>query len=276
MLDVELDAPTKIDPGRREETLQHPSSSQTPVHSARSASRRIQPLRGFKRPRRNVVNRSIATLTDFEEDKETLLGIDTAEKRYGFRASRVALALFCLVCSTGVYRGVSEFLIDRKATATTVTKKGLENVDPTHPFRGSQDGEHREALIHGEGKNDTAQNIEDIPAIIFDETIVVPQLSNLANIFHEQYNPHQNKLFIWHIPRSGTTTIKRIASYCMGLTIASEAGKSEMAGSNQELRIVEGMDGAHFAAIDLSSPAGIALAKTLNVGQSEKIDLVSS
>jgi len=69
----------------------------------------------------------------------------------------------------------------------------------------------------------------------------------------------------------------------MGLTIASEAGKTEMAragggdgSSIQELRIVEGLDGVKFAAVDLSYPDGIAIAKSLNVGLSDRVDLVSS
>lgn len=39
---------------------------------------------------------------------------------------------------------------------------------------------------------------------------------------------------------------------------------------------MEGLDGVKFAAVDLSNPDGIAIAKSLNVGLSDRVDLVSS
>ena len=63
----------------------------------------------------------------------------------------------------------------------------------------------------------------------------------------------------------------------MGLTIASEAGKSEARGAaEQGLRIVEGLDGMRFANVDTSNPDGIAASKSLRVGSSPRVDLVSS
>mmetsp|Transcript_53792 Transcript_53792/g.114279 ORF Transcript_53792/g.114279 Transcript_53792/m.114279 type:complete len:492 (-) Transcript_53792:27-1502(-) len=302
--DVDLDATSTVlgdeeggvEPGT---ASQHPPSSrsgQAPIQSAqpaRHASRRIT-MRGktsyhfsVKRPRRNVVKRSIATLPrleNIEEEKETLLGIDMTQKRdsghHPLRAPRVALALFLLVCSAGGYRRFDEYWTSRNAAAETVAK--IQAGDITQSFEGSDDGDHRETLMltaYGyDNFTEAAHNIEDAPTILFDETVVAPEeLSHLVNVFREQYNPTQNKLFLWHIPRSGTTTIKRIASYCMGLTLASEAGKSEVSrGPSQELQIVEGLDGMHFASVDLSNPEGIELAKVLNVGQSERVDLVSS
>jgi len=160
----------------------------------------------------------------------------------------------------GVYRsiGINGFLGNQKAA-----KNRLEDMTVIRPFRG------REALLQAEdtiSRPNFTEHTENNPNFFFDK------VSNLANVFHEPYDPQHNKLFVWHIPRTGSTTIKRIAGACMGLTITSEAGKSSI----QEIRIVEAMDGTHLAEIDLSNPGGIALAKTLNVGQNDKIDLVSS
>eukprot|EP00578_Thalassiosira_sp_NH16_P025628 CAMPEP_0181100888 /NCGR_PEP_ID=MMETSP1071-20121207/13446_1 /TAXON_ID=35127 /ORGANISM="Thalassiosira sp., Strain NH16" /LENGTH=496 /DNA_ID=CAMNT_0023183673 /DNA_START=99 /DNA_END=1586 /DNA_ORIENTATION=- len=306
--DVDLDAQT-VPEGWREEARRTahskahstPSQAQAPV----PATNRRRTMRGklsihfhVKRPRRNVVKRSISSLAqleNIEEEKETLLGIDMNQKRADdgrdpYRAPRMAFVLFLLVCSAVGYRSFNEYWITRNDAAfisTMATNKDTINAeDVTKSFRGSSDGEHRGALLQttenlengiSQEGNITSQNIEDIPTLLFDDTIVAPeQLSNLANIFQEPYNPLQNKLFLWHIPRSGSTTIIRIASYCLGLTIASEAGKSEVASGSQELRIVEGLDGIHFANVDTSNPQGIERAKSLDLGQSEQVDLVSS
>jgi len=297
---------------------QHTATIPPSQSQERSTSRRMT-LRGkpsyhfhMKRPRRNVKKRSIAAqLQNIEEHKEMLMGMDMTQQhqqrrdgrghddRDQFRAPRVALVLFLLVCTAGGYRGFSQYWVARNAAASAIRVariEGGEDVARSFFRRAGEDDEHREAVLlaadglegilgSGENVTDTEENIEDIPTLLFDETIEAPQdLFNLVNIFREQYNPNMNKLFLWHIPRTGTTTMKRIASYCMGLTIASEAGKTEMArggggggdSTNQELRIVEGLDGVTFATVDLSNPDGIAIAKSLNVGLSDRVDLISS
>mmetsp|Transcript_28892 Transcript_28892/g.61005 ORF Transcript_28892/g.61005 Transcript_28892/m.61005 type:complete len:502 (+) Transcript_28892:132-1637(+) len=313
--DVDLnDEPTQTLPVGHGEinpatTPQHPSppESQAPPESTvrpRPASKRMT-VRGktsvhfsIKRPRRYVAKRSIAEvphLENIEEEKEMLLGIDMTQQRDverdSFRAPRVAIALFLLVCASGSYRGFNEFLATRRtaraAKASEVAQS--EALDVAQSYLGVRDDEHREALIlagdgsaegmfRGGNMTEPLQNVEDTPTILFDELIVAPpELSNLVDVFREQYNPLHNKLFLWHIPRSGMTTMKRVASYCLGLTLASEAGKSETVGrSVNEIRLVEGLDGLRFAAVDLSNPDGIAHAKALNVGKSDAIDVVSS
>lgn len=218
-------------------------------------------------------------LEDIEEEKETLLGIDMSRDGVHdndpYRAPRVAFVLFLFVCSAVGYRGFNEYWLSWNTSSTIVT----ESEDVSLSFRGAEeDDEHRGTLLLSEGEIPEEGNIENIPTVLFDETINAPeQLSNLVNVFQEPYNPQKNKLFFWHIPRSGSASFARIASYCMGLTIASEAGKSEVASAaNGNLRIVESLDGMRFANVDTSNPDGIALAKTLRVGQSEKIDIVTS
>lgn len=287
-----------------------PPSSTTRVNNSTRRTMRGRTSYHFsvKRPRRNVVRRSIASfaasssrLEYIEEEKETLLGIDMSHRHDGghdpYRAPRLAVALFVLVCTAGGYRGFNEYWLARDAASSAiVTERGdaKREDDVTSFFRGSaNDGEHREAILTAAdglegGAADLdeadagiiARNIEDVPTLLFDEAIPAPdELSNLADVFHEQYDPLQNKLFLWQIPRSGSTSIARIASYCLGLVVASDAGKSEArigGPNNQELRIVEGLDGVRFANVDTSNPEGIAKAKMFNVGQNVHIDLVAS
>jgi hypothetical protein len=60
------------------------------------------------------------------------------------------------------------------------------------------------------------------------------------------------------------------------LTVATETGKSEVKSGNNELRIIEGLDGIRFANVDMSYPLGIQQAKMINVGQSNDIDFIAS
>ena len=189
-----------------------------------------------------------------------------------------------MICCAGGYRGIDDYI----SRPVKYAFRGSSSTSSTT----NADGSNREPLSTKDDINNTAtiiQHIEEIPNV--DESIQLPdQLTNLVNIFSEPYNPKLNKLFLWHIPRSGSTTITRIASYCLGLTIASQQGKSEvasMAGTENEkddgpitvineLRINEGPDGVKFANVDMSNPQGIDHAKTLNVGSSPSIDLISS
>jgi len=239
-----------------------------------------------KRPRRNVKRRwadspSRSRLDDIIEESS----LDSSTNKTDVnRAPRIAFALLILVCCAGGYRGIDDYI----SRPVKYAFRGSSSTSSTT----NADGSNREALSTKDDINNTAtiiQHIEEIPNV--DESIQLPdQLTNLVNIFSEPYNPKLNKLFLWHIPRSGSTTITRIASYCLGLTIASQQGKSEvssMTGTENEkddgsitvineLRINEGPDGVKFANVDMSNPQGIEHAKTLNVGSSPSIDLISS
>ena len=314
-------------------------SSNTNTNNARRTTTMLRGRRSYnftmKRPRRHVAKRSIQSLPlnqmeQIEEEKEMLLGMDMGNgggnnRRGGsgggdtndgssssFKASKIAMGLFLVVCSLGGYRGLNEYISMRKQQSRSSAFSRISEIvgmgsssgpgeNVTKSFRGSSasstNEEDRELIEEGQANNnsqgDTTSsteedqnqnqqpNIEDIPTILFDVTIIAPpQLSNLVNVWEESYNPDTtNKLFFWHIPRSGSTSITRIASYCLGLTIASEAGKAEAAvgsTSNNGLRIVEGLDGMRFANVDMSHPNGIEQAQSLQIGSSPYIDLVSS
>ena len=289
LVDVDLDEPTPIiltdGPGRKGHVELAPS---TPATASRRPTIRGKPSYHFsiKRPRRNVANRSIATLPYLKsvQEEEDEMTRDDRNVRDRYRAPRLAFALLLLVCSAGGYRSVNEFWISRKVASPTATMTTNAGEDVAYYFRGLGNGENRgslvltkQVIIGDELGNVTTTSIEDVPTLLFGETIVAPeQLANLVDVFHEIFNPHTNKLFLWHIPRSGSTTITRIASYCLGLTVATETGKSEMKSGNDELRIIEGLDGIRFANVDMSYPLGIQQAKILNVGQSDDIDFIAS
>ncbi|KAL7530259.1 hypothetical protein ACHAWF_003304 [Thalassiosira exigua] len=265
-----------------------------------------------KRPRRNVARRSIASLPARGGDAR----LDAVEEEEGGtapsdpagatgrgggrdprRAPRIALALLLTVCSLGSYRGFGEWRaardvreVARRAAAEHDEEASGSREGRAPSFRGAAaqaDEEHRGALLltpdapEGRGSGETAQNVEDARTLSFDEPAVdvPPALSHLADVSRAPYDPRTSKLFLWHVPRSGSTSLVRIASHCLGLTIASDAGKSEVRAAGEgdrTLRIVEGPDGTRYANVDASHPAGIRRAGELGLGRSEEVDLISS
>ena len=246
LVDVDLDEPTPIisadGPGRNGHVESAPS---TPATASRRPTIRGKPSYHFsiKRPRRNVAKRSIATLPYLksveEEDEEMTRADRNVRERY--RAPMLAFALLLLVCSAGGYRSVNELWISRIVASPTATMTTNAGEDVAYYFRGFGNGDQRGSLLLTE------------QVIIGDEL-----MGNITTTSIED------------VPTL------RIASYCLGLTVATETGKSEVKSGNNELRIIEGLDGIRFANVDMSYPLGIQQAKMLNVGQSNDIDFIAS
>ena len=245
LVDVELDEPS---------SLIVPADGCSIAYSIPSTRGKPSYQFSIKRPRRSVVKRSIATLQTTEDEKNQTTRFVGNSYHY-HRAPRLAVALLVFVCSAGGIRSVNDLWISPQITSSTM--RVMDKIQQ---------------------RNATKVNSASIPTVHFGQNIAVPeQLSNLVNILDEPFIPHQNKLFLWHIPRSGATSITRIASYCFGLTLASEIGRGEARNGTNELRIIEDdLAGISFANVDTSHPLGIEQAKALQVGQSDQIDFISS
>mmetsp|Transcript_11774 Transcript_11774/g.18067 ORF Transcript_11774/g.18067 Transcript_11774/m.18067 type:complete len:467 (-) Transcript_11774:87-1487(-) len=253
------------------------SSSETAMHRGVNTTRAAT----MKRPRRHVVKRTIDSLPLTEggagDDTEMLLGFSVKQRKGGhdpYRAPKVALAIFLLVCSIGGYQGFNEYGSNGAVLSSSLSSSDTKSDSSAEAF----DLEHRETLLNvPPSESDISgqeRNIEDTPVVLFNENIEVPwQLSGLVNVFEEPYDPEKNKLYLWTIPRCGSTSIRRIASHCLGLTMASEAGKGDARGDS--LQVVEG-DRMKYVNVDMSNPAGIERAKELGVGGWNEVDLVSS
>ena len=104
------------------------------------------------------------------------------------------------------------------------------------------------------------------------------QLANLADINAPLEQIHEVPIF-WHIPRSGGSNLKQIASFCYGLTLASEVGPSvdpEAATKNELTTVVDADSGTKFLNVDTTSPEGLERAKKLNVATYDGLDLITT
>jgi hypothetical protein len=98
----------------------------------------------------------------------------------------------------------------------------------------------------------------------------------VENILAETSEPRANDIpFLWIIPRSGSAIVKNVASQCLGLTLASEAGGSDPNADRKSLQIID-LGGNKFLNVNLATVPGIVEARNLHLSASGLVDLVVS
>lgn len=98
----------------------------------------------------------------------------------------------------------------------------------------------------------------------------------VENILADASAPRANDIpFLWLIPRSGGSIVKNIASQCLGLTLASEAGGTDSTTDRSSLQVID-LGGSKFVNVDLATVPGIVAAKDLHLSESGLSDLVVS
>jgi hypothetical protein len=103
-----------------------------------------------------------------------------------------------------------------------------------------------------------------------------PELANLAEMNMPLEQKHEVPIF-WHIPRSGGSSIKQIATYCFDLTLASEIGPlmdPDAGVQNHLMTVVDTKSGAKYLNVDTTSPNGLERARDFNVASSQDLDLI--
>lgn len=103
------------------------------------------------------------------------------------------------------------------------------------------------------------------------------ELSSLANIDEPQ---QKNEIaMLWHIPRSGGSTIKDIAAFCLDLTQASEVGlalEPATAETTEVVTIIDPNTGAKFINADTTTQHGLERARIMNIAANPVVDLIVS
>lgn len=94
--------------------------------------------------------------------------------------------------------------------------------------------------------------------------------NNLADVNDDR--KATDTLVFWHVPRSAGTTIKAIASKCIGLVVAADLGRHKVINS---LKIVDSLHPkGKFVNVDVSTMSGLKKAKDLGLAQSGLAQLI--
>ncbi len=184
------------------------------------------------------------------------------------RAPKIAAVLFLTFFSIS---GPSYFIqIIRKSSSKDVA---IQNQDIT----GTINGTNTNIMM---SSNYIPNLIEEMSKPNLDrngDPIRIPlELSALADINVPLGDKHEKPIF-WHIPRSGGSTMKDIASHCYGLTLASEVGPfidPIAATQDQLITVVDVNTNAKFVSVDTTSPEGIERARAFNLASYNELDLI--
>ena len=105
---------------------------------------------------------------------------------------------------------------------------------------------------------------------------VPPELANLADMKIASGQNHEVPIF-WHVPRSGGSSLKDIASFCYDLTLASEVGPiidPDAGVQDQLITVVDTNTGAKFLNVDTTTPEGLERAMKFDIASSQDLDLI--
>mmetsp|Transcript_17618 Transcript_17618/g.24847 ORF Transcript_17618/g.24847 Transcript_17618/m.24847 type:complete len:698 (-) Transcript_17618:36-2129(-) len=87
------------------------------------------------------------------------------------------------------------------------------------------------------------------------------------------FNPKTDLPILWHIPKSGGTSMQDIFGNCIGLVQADEVGVTNGHGSDKSLKVVT-IAGAKYVNVDVTTTAGIKRAIDMNFAASGLADVV--
>ena len=79
----------------------------------------------------------------------------------------------------------------------------------------------------------------------------------------------------WRIPRSASSIVEEVMSYCYHLAVASALGTRQGHDQDQTLAVVQ-FGNARYVNVDMSNPAGIDRARVMNLGTSGVADAIST
>ena len=191
------------------------------------------------------------------------------------RAPRAAALFFALVFSAGCLRALTDgsgTAVARAEDRSILTKMvswgagdggGGRSNPPTSPARGTEAG----------GDNLTTSSSLDYPILFQGEPVPIPpELVHISDLIDTLESTH--KPLFWHVPRSAGSTVKDVAAFCIGLTQANEVGGSDGHGDDEDLGIIEDVDGAKFINVDSTSPEGLLRAKRFHIAASPVVHLI--
>lgn len=108
---------------------------------------------------------------------------------------------------------------------------------------------------------------------VFGKAIHIPKE---LDYFAELTDPlkSSDRALFWHIPRSGGSTIKEITAMCLFLTQASEVGNNGGHIEDEELIVVEHVEGGRFVNVDTTEEKGLQRAIDKNLTSMPDVHII--
>jgi len=104
--------------------------------------------------------------------------------------------------------------------------------------------------------------------------LIMDDLQNFADI-KKSFVKTVDIPFIWHIPKSGGTSLKNMYSQCYNLVEASESGVANGNNNEPTLRIAV-VEGGKYVNVDVTTEVGLKHASSLKLVESNIADLIVS
>ena len=229
------------------------TSSRSSVSTAPPPGKYKKRRRIYERLKANARYQSLATVPEGEElrDVHTWFGPKLA-----------GMLVVLLICFAGI-KEVSSFLRN--------FSQGGESRYVTGKSDGSLRGGSKLSISTIPGKSDDEQQAAAEAYSLMARTKIPPELKFLAGV-GDPLSP-SDRVFLWHVPRSASATVKAIAAQCFGLLLATEVGGSA---ASDRLSIVTDLEGGSYVNVDTSTPTGIEHAKKMDLPNLPGLNFVAS
>ena len=232
----------------------------TAVGSSRSSFSSAPPPGKYKKRRRvyerikaNARYQPLATVPEGEELRD-------AHTWFGPKIAGILVAV--LICIAGI-KEVSNFF--------SAFSDADGRLDETGKTKGAMRGGAKRIISNLSGQSETEQKDAEEALLLMLKAQVPPELKFLADV-HDPLLP-SDRVFLWHVPRSASATVKGIAAQCFGLLLATEVGGPS---ASDRLSITTDLEGGNYVNVDTSTPAGIEHAKRMNLPNLPGLNLVAS
>ncbi|KAI2492771.1 hypothetical protein MHU86_21776 [Fragilaria crotonensis] len=226
-------------------------SSRSSVSTAPPPGKYKKRRRVYERIKANARYQPLATVPEGEELRD-------ANTWFGPKIAGILVVV--LICIAGI-KELSSFL------------SAFSDVD------GRRDGKTDSSLRGGakriisslSGQSEIEQQDAAEAHALMLKAQIPPELKFLAGV-NDPVLP-SDRVFLWHVPRSASATVKAIAAQCFGLLLATEVGG---ASASDRLAITSDLEGGNYVNVDTSTPAGIEHAKKMNLPNLPGLNLVAS
>lgn len=196
---------------------------------------------------------------------------EKTQKQSKTRAIKSFFGLILLILIVGTLNSTNNSSVASSSSnrLVTVTSKNSNSTE----FRGR--GRGTTPTISKTNENGALVQDSNGQHFLFGKVIRVPENFHHFADLSEPLEPTDRAVF-WHIPRSGGSTIKDVTAMCMDLTLASQMGSVGGHIEDEELTIVDHLDGGRYVNVDTTTEDGLDRAKELDLASFPGVDVIAT